>query len=287
MSVSFRKIVAPMKLAICNRIWVNYPFDEAIKRIAWLGYRAVEIWGCRPHAYTRDMDAETMQERKKSIAQAGLCVPCLTPDQMYPVPYVNPVSMYERHRVESLEFLKSTIDCAVQFGAPMMSMGAGRRYYGQSRKEAWQLLVEAFGECADHAKSLGLKICAEPLPPIESNLVNTLQDFLDLSRDVNATNLGCLLDMGHMNVLHEDGVDYVRSLGDKLYHVHLNDNNGVVDQGLIPGQGTVDFQPFVRALRETGYDGYLSLELSFNYQQDPDSAAFKAKVFVDKVLQTS
>ncbi|MGA3405017.1 MAG: sugar phosphate isomerase/epimerase family protein [Candidatus Bathyarchaeia archaeon] len=276
-----------MKLAICNRIWVNYSFDEAIRRIAWLGYGAVEIWGCRPHAYTRDMDKETMKDRKKSIAQAGLEVPCLTPDQMYPVPYVNPASMYEKQRTESIEFLKASIDCAAQFGAPMMSMGPGKRYYDQSLQNAWELLVEAFGECADHAKSLGLKICAEPLPPIESNLVNTLQDFLELSHDVNATNLGCLLDMGHMNVLHEDGVDYVRTLGEKLYHVHVNDNNGVVDQGLIPGQGVLDYQPFIRALREIGYKGYLSLELSFNYQQDPDSAAHKAKLFMDNVLKTS
>jgi sugar phosphate isomerase/epimerase len=114
-----------------------------------------------------------------------------------------------------------------------------------------------------------------------------LQDFLELSHDVNATNLGCLLDMGHMNVLHEDGVDYIRTLGEKLYHIHVNDNNGVVDQGLIPGQGVLDYQPFIRALREMGYQGYLSLELSFNYQQDPDSAAHKAKRFMDNVLKTS
>ena len=97
------------------------------------------------------MDRETIQERKKSIAQAGLVVPCLTPDQMYPVPYVNPASVYEKHRTESLEFLKASIDLAAQFGAPMMSMGPGKRYYGQSLQDAWELLVEAFGECADHA----------------------------------------------------------------------------------------------------------------------------------------
>ncbi|HUO42514.1 MAG TPA: sugar phosphate isomerase/epimerase, partial [Methylomirabilota bacterium] len=143
---------------------------------------------------------------------------------------------------------------------------------------------EAFGECADHAKSLGLKICAEPLPPIESNLVNNLQDYLKLSHEVNAANLGCLLDMGHMNIVHEDGLDYVKTLGEKLYHVHVSDNNGTADQGLIPGHGIVEFQPFIQALRESGYKGYLSLELSFNYQQDPDAAAYKSKKFMDGLL---
>jgi hypothetical protein len=35
----------------------------------------------------------------------------------------------------------------------MMSMGTGKSYYGQSRQEARHIPVEAFGECADHAKA--------------------------------------------------------------------------------------------------------------------------------------
>ena len=74
---------------------------------------------------------------------------------------------------------------------------------------------------------------------------------------------------------------------EKLYHIHVNDNNGVVGHGLVPGQGVLDYQPFIRALREIGYKGYLSLELSFNCEQNPDSAAHKAKRFMDNVLKTS
>jgi len=107
-----------LKLGICNRIWVNYPFDETVKRIAWLGYDGIEIWGCRPHAYTLDMDEQTLQDRKKAIAEAQLEVPCLTPEQFYPAPYINPASPYEKYRRQSIDILKTSLECAAQFGAP-------------------------------------------------------------------------------------------------------------------------------------------------------------------------
>jgi protein FrlC len=276
--------VKPMKLSICNRIWCNYPFEEAVKRIASLGYDGIEIWGCRPHAYTFDMDDEAIRDRKRAIAEAGLEVPCLTPDQFYPAPYINPASPYEKYRKQSIEFLKASLDCAAKFGAPMMSMAPGKCLYGQSKSNAWQLLVQAVGECADRARSLGLKLAVEPCPPIETNLMSTLHDFLQLSRDVNATNLGCLLDIAHQNITHENCTDFAKVLGDKLYHIHISDNGGTIDQGLVPGDGTVQFQPFMRSLRESGYAGYLSLEMTFSYQQDPDSAAYRAKRFMDNLF---
>jgi protein FrlC len=278
-------MVKPMKLSICNRIWVNYPFEEAVRRIAWLGYDGIEIWGCRPHAYTLDMDEEAIRDRKRAIVEAGLEIPCLTPEQFYPAPYINPASPYEKYRRQSIGFLKASLDCAAKFGAPMMSMAPGKCLYSQPKSDAWQLLIQAVGELADHAKSLGLRVAAEPCPPIETNLVSTLHDFLQLSRDVNATNLGCLLDIGHQNIVRENCIDFAKVLGDKLYHVHISDNSGAADQGLVPGDGTVQFQPFIRSLRESNYAGHLSLEMTFNYQQDPDSAAYRAKRFMDNLLE--
>ena len=99
-----------MKLSICNRIWCNYPFEEAVKRIARLGYDGIEIWGCRPHAYTLDMDEEAIRDRKRAIVEAELEIPCLTPEQFYPAPYINPASPYEKYRRQSVEFLKASLE---------------------------------------------------------------------------------------------------------------------------------------------------------------------------------
>ena len=59
-------------------------------------------------------------------------------------------------------------------------------------------------------------------------------------------------------------------------HVHLDDNNGLSDQHKIPGEGTIHFVPFLQTLLDSGYDGFLTIELGFDYTPDPDAAAFQS-----------
>lgn len=53
----------------------------------------------------------------------------------------------------------------------------------------------------------------------------------------------------------------VYKLGSRIRHVHLRDGDGMLCYNLAPGQGIIDWHGFVRALKEVGYDGYLSFEL--------------------------
>jgi len=74
-------------------------------------------------------------------------------------------------------------------------------------------------------------------------------------------------------VVGEPIAQVVQTLGDRIFHIHVDDNNGLRDQHLIPGDGNFDFASFIAALREVSYDGYLAAELSWDYTLDPDSAA--------------
>jgi sugar phosphate isomerase/epimerase len=42
--------------------------------------------------------------------------------------------------------------------------------------------------------------------------------------------------------------------------------------GLGPGMGELDFRPILSALRQSGYEGWISAE-PFNYEPDPDTVA--------------
>ena len=44
-----------MKLSVSTTVYYRYSLVESIKRIAELGYNAVEIRGGRPHAFPDDM----------------------------------------------------------------------------------------------------------------------------------------------------------------------------------------------------------------------------------------
>ena len=59
----------------------------------------------------------------------------------------------------------------------------------------------------------------------------------------------------------------VSDLAPLVEHFHANDANR---RG--PGFGDTDFRPIARALRESGYDGYVSVEV-FDYSPDPETIA--------------
>jgi sugar phosphate isomerase/epimerase len=64
-----------------------------------------------------------------------------------------------------------------------------------------------------------------------------------------------LLDTFHMNIEERSIEEAIRLAGSRIGHVHAVDNN----RGA-PGDGHLDFRSIISALRDTGYDGYLSVE---------------------------
>ena len=54
----------------------------------------------------------------------------------------------------------------------------------------------------------------------------------------------------------------VYKLGRRIFHTHLRDTDGLMCYSYPIGQGVIDWNHFVRALKEVGYSGVLSLELA-------------------------
>jgi len=53
----------------------------------------------------------------------------------------------------------------------------------------------------------------------------------------------------------------VYKLRDRIFHVHLRDTDGLICYNYPVGQGVIDWNGFVRALKEVGFNGFLSMEL--------------------------
>jgi sugar phosphate isomerase/epimerase len=82
-----------------------------------------------------------------------------------------------------------------------------------------------------------------------------------------APGAGFHLDVGHANLrLGPNQTNRTRSLleafGDRLAHVHVSDNRGGTDDLHLPlGAGFIDWRAAVRALKDFGYDGTVTLEV--------------------------
>ena len=77
---------------------------------------------------------------------------------------------------------------------------------------------------------------------------------------VASPHVGCAFDSGHAT-LTGDPVAAVRTMGARLWGVHLHDTLGKEDDHMIPGTGVVPFEDVARALAEIGFGGTFLLEV--------------------------
>lgn len=84
--------------------------------------------------------------------------------------------------------------------------------------------------------------------------------------DPHSTGLGICIDTGHANRSHAlDGVataGYLDRFRDVIVEVHVNDNLGGDDLHLPPGEGNIDWQETVPAIRRLRGDALICLELN-------------------------
>jgi len=272
-----------MNISLSSFIYLNYPLGEALERIAQAGYDGIDIWGGRPHAYRKDLNHTQISKLAEQSRALGLTVASFIPAQFrYPTCLCSPSDKVRR---DSVNYIKDGLDAAAEFGAPLVSVCPGHTLFGQELKDGWDRLLDSLNEICSAASRLGLRVALEPADKYETDLVNTCAQAIQVIEDSGLDNLGVVLDNGHSYVVGERAEEVVRRLGDHLYHVHLDDNNGRRDQHLIPGDGNFDFIPFLAALRDCGYSGFLTAELSWDYTIDPDQAARAANTRVREYLQ--
>ena len=183
-------------------------------------------------------------------------------------PGANPASPIEEERKWTVQHYKDVIDLASEWGAPTIIYVAGWVIYGTSRKDAWKYSLESLIEIAEYAKSKNITVCVEPTSA-DSNLVETADDALLMMEQTGLPNVKVMFDTFHVLYRNEVPSDYIYKMGKNLKHIHISDHNR-----LAPGQGGMDFLPVLQALKDVGYDGYVTMEVGFNSRSvHPDSIA--------------
>ena len=89
----------------------------------------------------------------------------------------------------------------------------------------------------------------------ETNLLNTGRQALAFLDEIGSDNVRVHLDTYHMHIEESDMFNPVLDAGDRLGYVHIGESH----RGYL-GSGTVDFDPFFRALARVGYDGPVVFE---------------------------
>lgn len=247
-------------------------FQESMRKAAEYGYDGVEL------ALKGAGDIE-VKDLRCWLKRYGLEVSCITTGQVF-----SELGLYFTHpdagmRKKTIEVYDGLIDLAGEFGG-IVNVGRARGFRGQGQtgEETEKLFADTMQELCTRAEKKQVQIIVEPVNRYEINFINSLDEGAAVLEKVQRSNCGLHADVFHMNIEDDRiGESLVRN-GKWVRYVHLADSNR-----LAPGCGHLDFDEVFSALKEIGYDGWVSVEILPG--DHPDEMAKKAIQYIKpKVL---
>lgn len=159
---------------------------------------------------------------------------------------------------ERIEQYKKILQLSADLGPGIVTGESKRKSPEISDAETWDVTVNSVGEIVEYGKKVGAQLAIEPGP---SCFIRTPEDLLRLCKEVN----GLRVNYDPANVLRggSDPVEGVKLLGNLIIHTHAKDARNLLGGGggeTPLGQGQVDFPNYIAALREVGFDGFLTIE---------------------------
>jgi sugar phosphate isomerase/epimerase len=204
------------------------------------------------------------------------------PRQRYWHPsWIEPDRHYRQIRIDHTT---RTLTLAKELGAACITTEPGGPVEpGGSWKAALKLFVEMLKPVIAHAEKEGVLLLIEPEPGL---LIETVDQFLDLMQHIDSPAVGMNFDIGHAYCVKDDPATSIPRCAKYIRHFHLEDIAATrVHHHLIPGEGVIDFAATLRAIRQIGYAGWVTIEL-YPYIDDPDQAARTALQRVGQILAT-
>jgi protein FrlC len=259
-------------------VWVpSYSLEEAARRIRAAGYDGIEIGCAAPHAWPAHLSSNRRSELKGLFHDLGLTVSSLLPAPGGG-PGNNPSSLLPEERASTIAHYKDVVDLAADLGSTRVLYIAGWRSFGVSREDAYSWSLEALVAIAKHAVERGVTICIEPTSA-DSNLIDTASDALRLREQAALENVKVMFDTYHALYRNEVSSDYVHEMAPHLAHVHFAD----IDR-LPPGEGVVDWVGVMQSLKDTRFEGFLTMEIGFAARRvEPDRYVRSAITYLKSI----
>ena len=186
--------------------------------------------------------------------------------------------------------LKRAIECTAEAGGNICVIHPYESFSPEENAEFyWELLP--------FAKDCGVKIATENMwnwdkekEQVAFAACQTPESFLAHLNAVNDENFVACLDIGHaeMRGTNTSAVEMIHALGSKMQALHIHDNDLRKDYHEIPFSMKIDFDAVIKALKQVGYKGYLTLECvyyDFHHTQEQSFARVQKLAAAAKRLQ--
>jgi sugar phosphate isomerase/epimerase len=258
-----------MRYAICNETFQDWDHARVCGTVAGLGYQGLELAPFTLAPLITDVTAEQRRLLRRQAADEGLTILglhwLLAKTEGLQLTAPDPAV-----RQRTAAYLVELARCCRDLGGELMVFGspAQRRIpAGASREQATDYAVDTLQRALPGIADAQVRLCQEPLSPPEADFINTCREALAIIHRLQHPNLVLHLDVKAMSTDEAPTPELIRRHGAAAGHFHANDVNR---RG--PGFGATDFVPIFQALKDSGYAGWVSVEV-FDYSPDPETIA--------------
>jgi inosose dehydratase len=255
--------------------------ERVLSAIAAAGYAGTELG---PPGYLGETDTLGERFHRHGLDLVGGYIP---------IRFSEP-----EHWNEDLQAMSATLDlfaAANGAGAKPVLADAGSeeriRFPGRAASdrsiglddEGWKRLAEGVARACDLARERGFE------PTFHHHTATFVEAPWEIERVLELTDVGLLLDTGHLALGGGDPAKALRDWGDRINHVHVKDVHNDVLAGVIAdhadmpeawrrgvfcelGTGDVDLDAFFTELKGSAYEGWLVVEQDMVPQSPQDAA---------------
>jgi len=278
-----------MKLSFCTMGYLEYTTcEEAVRRIAKMGYDGIDFWAYAPHLDPYLYDKEERKQIRKLVEEVGLEISGLSVNAGTFGLHLNFSHSNPKIRQSTVQYYKKVLELAEDVGAPLINiLSGGHKVYGTTLEQAWEWNKECIKEVLEEAEKRNTILALHTMTPGETEVMRTLDDCLRMIHEIGSERLKLILETSDQNATDPDLYSAVKKAAPHLAYVHINDNFGDWrgDIDLPPGRGNINWKMFIRALREIGYNGYLLVQVhNIGTRIDIDGWALDSLEFMRKLL---
>ncbi|MCM8777851.1 MAG: sugar phosphate isomerase/epimerase [Candidatus Omnitrophica bacterium] len=269
-----------MKKSINIGVIGNRDFKDGLKIIKDAGFEAVEL------NYIEEMGSRRyVEDLRETVSKAGLEIASLLTGQFWKFPLTSDDT---EKRKKGEEILAKSIDICETLGTDALLVVpgvVGTLWSAEERVRydiAYKRAQESIKKAIPLAEEKKVYICVENvwnkflLSPIE------MKRFVE---EIESEYIGVYFDVGNILIIGYPE-DWIRILGKKIKRIHLKDFKTSV--GNIGGfcdllEGDTNWNEVIKALKEVGYDSYLTAEIG-PYKQFPETVIYNTSLAIDKIL---
>ena len=253
------------------------PYETAIRRIAGLGFKAIELIAWNKDYLKDYYTPAKIAELRGVLKDEGIML-----SQFVSTPH-DLSSGDKAKRDAAVEHWQRTVEVGAELGSKIINMVSSHAFAMRDGQEVPRITtkplvqkysvklpsgldwdrnyndyVEALKRCAAACEKAGVSMSIEPHPG--RYLANT-DGALRLLEHVGSKAVGINFDPSHTFPVGDFPNVTVYRLGKRILHCHVSDNDGVTNVHWRPGMGKIDWVAMFQALKDVGYDGTISIEL--------------------------